>query len=213
VTIPLPVRRGPLPESEGSRREFQAPGGHGAAGLPPDPEEIFRDYAPRVYSLAYRMLGNATDAEDVTQDVFLQVVRNLATFRGDAAFPTWLHRVTVNAALGCRRKRARREVYRQPALLDNCRQDGPHHSPGRHREVGPEQEVLDHETRWLIEKAIAGLPAIYRDVYVLADVEQLGNADIAAMFGLSVPAVKSRLHRARLLMRAALAPCFDDQAT
>src|SRR5262245_1201438 len=71
----------------------------------PTAEQVVRDYAPRVYSLAQRMLGNDADAEDVTQDVLL-LVRKLDTFRGDAAVTTWLHRVTVNAALGLRRRRA-----------------------------------------------------------------------------------------------------------
>ena len=70
---------------------------------------VFREYAPRIYNLARRMLGNDADAEDVTQDVLFQVVRKLDTFRGDAAFPTWLHRVTVNAALAHRQKRANRQ--------------------------------------------------------------------------------------------------------
>src|SRR5260370_40958649 len=69
------------------------------------PDQVFRDYAPRIYHLARRMLGNDADAEDVTQDVLLQVVRKLDTFRGESAFPTWLHRVTVNAALAHRHKR------------------------------------------------------------------------------------------------------------
>src|ERR1700752_2793049 len=76
------------------------------------PDLVFRDYAPRIYSLARRMLGNDADAEDVTQDVLVQVVRKLDTFRGESAFPTWLHRVTVNAALAHRRKRAAREEHR-----------------------------------------------------------------------------------------------------
>ena len=83
-----------------------------ADGTTLTPERVFRDYAPRVYNLARRMLGNDADAEDVTQDVLLQVVRKLDTFRGEAAFPTWLHRVTVNAALANRRKRARRKVMK-----------------------------------------------------------------------------------------------------
>src|SRR5438874_60205 len=72
------------------------------------PDQVFRDYAPRVYNLARRMLGNDADAEDVTQDVLLQVVRKLHTFRGESQLPTWLHRVTVNAALAHREKRANR---------------------------------------------------------------------------------------------------------
>src|SRR5438045_661389 len=72
-------------------------------------EQVYHDYAPRVYSMARRMVSNDVDAEDVTQDVLLQVVRKLPTFRGEAAFPTWLHRVTVNAALSLRRRQAVRQ--------------------------------------------------------------------------------------------------------
>src|SRR5947209_12916762 len=72
-------------------------------------ERVYQDYAPRVYKMARRMVSNEKDAEDVTQEVFLQVVRKLPTFRGESAFPTWLHRVTVNAALAHRRKQAVRE--------------------------------------------------------------------------------------------------------
>src|SRR5471030_2895819 len=77
--------------------------------FPLSAEQVFHDYAPRVYNMARRMVRSDADAEDVTQDVLLQVVRKLPTFRGESAFPTWLHRVTVNAALSHRRKRAVRE--------------------------------------------------------------------------------------------------------
>jgi len=174
------------------------------------PDQVFRDYAPRVYNLARRMLGNDADAEDVTQDVLLQVVRKLDTFRGESAFPTWLHRVTVNAALANRRKRATREQHTVRDPLEHFLENGhPHHSPWS---VRPEQAALDRETHQLIEDAITQMPEIYRDVYVLADVEGLPNSDIGEMLGLSVPAVKSRLHRARLLMRDALAPHFEEVA-
>src|SRR5213592_4171296 len=93
------------------------------------PERVFMDYAPRVYNLARRMLGNDADAEDVTQDVLLQVVRKLDTFRGEADFPTWLHRVTVNAALAHRRKRARREDREVHDPLEQFLEDGHHGAP------------------------------------------------------------------------------------
>jgi RNA polymerase sigma-70 factor (ECF subfamily) len=179
-------------------------------GPPLDPERVFKDYAPRIYHLARRMLGNEQDAEDVTQDVLLQVVRKLDTFRGEAAFPTWLHRVTVNAALAHRRKRAVREEHRSPDPLESFLEDGHHTEPMRPWSVAPDQHALDKETQQLIEEAIARLPEAYRDVFVLADVEQLPNADIAQMLGLSTPAVKSRLHRARLMMRHSLAPHFEE---
>lgn len=175
------------------------------------PERVFRDYAPRVYNLARRMLGNEADAEDVTQDVLLQVVRKLDTFRGEAALPTWLHRVTVNAALAARRKRSRRDEGRVSDPLDGFSDDGHHAGHVRPWPRLPETLLLDREQKELIEESIATLPEIYRDVFVLGDVEQLPNADIAEMLDLSVPAVKSRLHRARLLMRDALSRHFEER--
>src|SRR5436309_6054560 len=95
-----------------------------SAGL--TPEQVYRDYAPRVYNLARRMLGNDADAEDVTQDVLLQVVRKLDTFRGESAFPTWLHRVTVNAALAHRRRASNRQEKTSADPLDAFIDDGQH---------------------------------------------------------------------------------------
>jgi RNA polymerase sigma-70 factor, ECF subfamily len=173
-------------------------------------EQVFRDYAPRVYHLARRMLGNDADAEDVTQDVLLQVVRKLDTFRGDADFYTWLHRVTVNAALAHRAKRARRQEHETHDPLNQFLNDGHHATTVRRWSITPDQEALDREREEIIEKAIAGLPEIYRDVYVLSDVEGLSNPEIGSLLDLSLPAVKSRLHRGRLLMRNALAPHFEE---
>jgi RNA polymerase sigma-70 factor (ECF subfamily) len=187
---------------------------HGNIAITPPltPEQVFRDYAPRVYNLARRMLGNDADAEDVTQDVLLQVVRKLDTFRGESAFPTWLHRVTVNAALAHRRKRALREERELHDPLAHFLEDGHHAGPIGRWSVLPETPVLDQERTELIERAIQELPEIYRDVYVLADVEGLPNQEIADMLGLSLAAVKSRLHRGRLLMRHTLAPHFEEVA-
>jgi RNA polymerase sigma-70 factor (ECF subfamily) len=178
---------------------------HGTAAT--TAEDVFYAYAPRVYSVARRMLSNDTDAEDVTQDVLLQVVRKLDTFRGEADLTTWLHRVTVNAALLHRRKQSRRREQSVHPPLDVL----PHSdrlSPTRSAPAAPEQGVLEREMQELIEQAIVRLPEIYRDVYVLADVEGLANAEIAEILDLAVPAVKSRLHRARLMMREALTPHF-----
>jgi RNA polymerase sigma-70 factor (ECF subfamily) len=186
------------------------PDGDGAATL--NAEEVVREHAPRVYNIARRMLGNDADAEDVTQDVLVQVVRKLGTFRGEAALPTWLHRVTVNAALNHRRKKANRHEESPRDPLDQFEADGHQSGPVRSWSVQPDELALAREQQQLIEAAIAGLPEMYRDVYVLADVEGLPNAEIGEMLGLSVPAVKSRLHRARLMMRAALAPHFEEAA-
>ena len=174
------------------------------------PEQIFRDHAPRVYNLARRMLNNDADAEDVTQDVLMQVVRKLDTFRGDSNLTTWLHRIAVNAALAHRRKRANREQREVKDPLDSFNEHGYHARSIRPWSLTPDNIAESRETTELIEKAIAELPEIYRDVYVLADVEGMPNQDIGEILELSLPAVKSRLHRGRLLMRDALAPHFEE---
>jgi RNA polymerase sigma-70 factor (ECF subfamily) len=197
-------------DKQGAPAEHREGANPAQVTAPPTIEQVFRDYAPRIYNLALRMLGNEADAEDVTQDVLLQLIRKLDTFRGESAFPTWLHRITVNAALAYRRKRASREQHHVRDPLESFLEEGKHAAPVRNWWVQPDQIAVDRETQRLIEQAIAGLPEIYRDVYVLADVEGLANSEIADMLGLSVPAVKSRLHRARLLMRTALAPHFEE---
>ncbi len=182
-------------------------------GVAPTAEQVFRDHAPRVYNLARRMLGNDADADDVTQDVLVQVVRKLDTFRGDASLSTWLHRVTVNAALAHRRKRAARDHREVHDPLENFSENGHHARAVKPWSVSPDGAALKRKTAELIEKAISDLPDLYRDVYVLADVEGLPNQDIGELLSLSLPAVKSRLHRGRLLMRDALAPHFEEAAT
>jgi RNA polymerase sigma-70 factor (ECF subfamily) len=134
----------------------------------------------------------------------------LPTFRGESAFPTWLHRVTVNAALQHRRKRAAHHEHMARAPLDLVLEEQPPGGPVRRWSVGPEEAALDREAQQLIERAISELPEEYRDVFVLSDVEGLANAEIGEMLGLSLPAVKSRLHRARQKLRDALAPHFEE---
>ena len=182
----------------------------------PTPEYVFREYAPRIYNIAKRLLSNEADAEDVTQDVLLQVVRKLDSFRGDSALPTWLHRVTVNAALAHREKRANRQKREtrigDEAMLESVAVDSPTNVklPRPNAEATPDQIALAVEQRAVIEQAIAQLPDGFREVYVLADVEELPNSEIGEMLNLSVPAVKSRLHRARLRMRDLLMPHFEE---
>lgn len=180
------------------------------AGLTPD--RVIQEYGPRVYNLARRILTNEADAEDVAQDVLLQVVRKLGSFRGEAALPTWLHRVTVNTALDHRRKWATRERHHAHETAPDELEPANLPGPARRWSLPPDQGLLERKTQQLIETAIARLPESYRDVFVLADVEGLGNAEIAGLLSLKVPAVKSRLHRARLMMRQSLAPHFEEAA-
>lgn len=175
------------------------------------PEQVFHDHAPRIFNLARRMLGNNTaDAEDVTQEVLLQVIRKLDSFRHEASLPTWLYRVTVNAALAHRKKKAAQHEKQVGDSLENPLDNG-QPTVVRRWALAPDQQALNRETQQLIEEAIVRLPEIYRDVFVLGDVEGMSNAEIAGILGLSLPAVKSRLHRARLLMRESLAPHFEEE--
>jgi RNA polymerase sigma-70 factor, ECF subfamily len=164
-------------------------------------EQVYHDYAPRVYSVARRMVASDFDAEDVTQEVLLQVIRKLPSFRGESAFPTWLHRVTVNAALSHRRRQAVRDEGRHSLEV----QGEEAVAVGTHA-PSPDDLLADHETQQLIERAIDSLPETYRVVFELADVEGFPNAVIADRLGMSLPAVKSRLHRARAMLRDALSP-------
>jgi RNA polymerase sigma-70 factor (ECF subfamily) len=173
-------------------------------------EAVFHQYARRIHTLARRMLANDADGEDVTQDVLLQVVRKLDTFRGESDFATWLHRVTVNAALVHRRKSAPRLAREASASVQDREDKG---RPGPFpslRAAGPDSQVIRQETRALIERAVRGLPEKYREPFVLSDLEGLSNAETGRLLGLSLPAVKSRRHRARLLLREALQPHFEE---
>jgi RNA polymerase sigma-70 factor (ECF subfamily) len=172
----------------------------------PAAEDVFRQHLPRVYSLARRMLDNETDVDDLVQEVLLQVVRKVDSFRGQAELTTWLHRVTINCVLLHRRRTApfRSRQVRLPVeeVLDQVRRPG-----GKDR---PEQLILARETQELIDLAITRLPEVYRHLFVLADIEGMANAEIGLALGLSLAAVKSRLHRARQLLRDALIPHFTE---
>jgi RNA polymerase sigma-70 factor (ECF subfamily) len=173
---------------------------------PTTAEWVFAAHAPRVYALARRMLANDADAEDVMQDVLVRVVCKLDTFRSEADLATWLHRITVNAALIHRRKQSRRRECHVDVPLDALRDQTARNGTGQHEP--PDKRILMRELQGLIERAVACLPELYRDVYMLGIVEDRPNAEIGELLGLSLPAVKSRLHRARLMLRAALAPHF-----
>jgi RNA polymerase sigma-70 factor (ECF subfamily) len=156
------------------------------------------------------MLSNDADVEDVMQEVLVQVVRKLDTFRGEADLTTWLHRITVNAALAYRRKQATRRAREVGTSLRDMEDRGrpaPFASP---RQPGPDQPLLGRELRESIEEALRKLPDVYRELVVLSDIEGMPDAKIANLLGLSVSAVKGRLHRARRLLRDALSPHFEE---
>jgi RNA polymerase sigma-70 factor, ECF subfamily len=154
-------------------------------------EKLYELHYRRVYSLCLRMLGNPAQAEDLTQDIFLQVYRKLGSFRGDSAFTTWLHRLTVNQVLMHFRKRGVKmeQTTEEGDFTDVV--DTPLQSTRR-------ASLID---RLALDQAIAELPPGYRTVFVLHDVEGYEHGEIAKLLGVSVGTSKSQLHKARMRLR------------
>ena len=157
-------------------------------------EELFKLYNRKVYSVCLRMTGNTAEAEDLSQEVFVQVFRKLDTFRGESAFTTWLHRLTVNHVLMYFRKtRRRREHLTEDGEMPELTIKG--------RNVLTSMPLLD---RLALNEAIVKLSPGYRTVFLLHDVEGLQHNEIAHILGCSVGTSKSQLHKARLKMRCLL---------
>jgi RNA polymerase sigma-70 factor (ECF subfamily) len=168
-------------------------------------EELMERFAPRVYRLAYGITHNEADAEEIVQDVFLNLFRKIDGFEGRAALGTWIYRISVNAALIKRRgKRVELEVLLEDHL-PTFREDG-HREGDRTMLLAdwsqtPEEELLSAETRRAVRRMIASLPDPYRVVLLLRDLEGLSSEESAEILGESVASVKSRLHRARMALR------------
>jgi RNA polymerase sigma-70 factor (ECF subfamily) len=157
-------------------------------------DEIYKKHYRRVYSICLRMTGNVAEAEDLTQDVFLQLHRKLKSFRGDAAFTTWLHRLTVNHVLmHFRKRRVRSEI----ATDDNDMPD----QIVPHTEDPSAMPIVDQIA---LDTAISKLPPGYRKVFVLHDVEGYEHEEVAKLLGCSSGTSKSQLHKARLKLRKLL---------
>jgi RNA polymerase sigma-70 factor (ECF subfamily) len=148
----------------------------------------------RVYNLALRMTGREEDAKDATQDAFLSALRKLRSFRGEAAFTTWLHRVTVNACYDLLRKR-----QRTPLLHERSEDE-----PGRRPEPAPAPDQRTTPRSRHVQRALLQVPEDFRVVMILHDVQDLPHEEVAATLGIPVGTVKSRLHRGRVALARAL---------
>ena len=156
-------------------------------------EELVKRYDRNVFRIAQHITQNREDAEDVVQDAFLKAYGNLAQFQGQSKFYTWLVRIAVNEALMKLRRR-------RPERMVSLDEDG---SPN------PEQQYNQAELKDILTRTIQGLPPSFRTVFVLRDVEGLSTEETADALGLSIPAVKSRLLRARLQLRERLGRYFQ----
>lgn len=157
-------------------------------------EKLYEQYKGRVFSLCLRMLGDQTAAEDLTQDVFLQVYRKIGSFRGESAFTTWLHRLTVNQVLMHFRKRG--------VKLEHTSEEGDFTNVTE----SPLQSTrrISMVDRLALDKSIGQLPPGYRTVFMLHDVEGYEHEEISGMLGISIGTSKSQLHKARMRLRELL---------
>src|SRR6266576_3244094 len=170
-------------------------------------EQLVRRYDRNVFRIAQHITQNREDAEDVVQDAFLEAYNNLAQFQGQSKFYTWLVRIAVNEALmKLRRRRPERTISLDEEVKtedDSVPREVADWSPN------PEQQYNQAELREILDKTIHGLPATFRTVFVLRDVEGLSTEETADALELSIPAVKSRLLRARLQLRERLNKYFQ----
>jgi RNA polymerase sigma-70 factor (ECF subfamily) len=176
-------------------------------------EHLLDRFGDRVYRLTMRITGQAEDAEEAAQDALWTAARKIGTFKGESAFGSWLYRIAANAAY--QKLRSRRAKSREIALddvLPSLDGDGQHFEPMADWSERVDERALTNELREVLERAIDGLPPDYRTALVMHDVEGLSNPDIAATLDISLPAVKSRVHRARLWVRKQLAQYLDGAA-
>jgi RNA polymerase sigma-70 factor, ECF subfamily len=166
--------------------------------------ELIRPYERSVYVMALSYMKNEGDAEDVAQEAIVRAFRKLSSFRAESKFSTWLISITINEA----RTRLRRQVLVRMESLDQLPDEDKGLSPALLRDWReiPSEAIERDEVRKLIQQAVDQLPDIYREVFLLRDVEELSINEAAEALKISIPSVKVRLHRARLMLQKQLAP-------
>jgi len=167
--------------------------------------EILERYTQKVHNLAVRITRNEEDAEEVLQDVFVTVYHKVDKFEGKSAFSSWLYRITVNTAFMKLRKRRQTPAVSLEDVNPSIKESW----------TGADSQDMNtlcvrHEIRAALDQAVAKLPDEYRMIFILRDVDGLSNQEVGEILNLSVPAVKSRLHRSRLMLRKKLQRYYDD---
>ena len=168
-------------------------------------ESLVSTFGDRVYRLAVRITGQPADAEEVAQDALWTAARKIHMFKGDAAFGSWLYRITANAAYQkLRSRKGRQNEIAWDQVLPAIDEDGRHFEPMDDWSQRVDEHALQVELREVLRTAIETLPPDYRTAFVMHDMEGLSNPEIAEALGISLPAVKSRVHRSRLFLRRRL---------
>lgn len=170
-------------------------------------EQLVSRYSSKAFSLAFRLTRNQQDAEEVLHDAFVSVYRKLDLFEGKSAFSSWLYRITVNAALMKLRRRKLNYTISMEEVSQEIRESW---KCEKSEKDAPDKMTLRGELHNGLESAIVKLPDDYRAVFILRDVDGLSNREVGSILSISIPAVKSRLHRARLMLRRRLQKMFDD---
>jgi len=171
-------------------------------------DELVRRYQDKVYRLCFKILRHEDDAAEALQDAFLSAFRGLKNFKAESTFSTWLYRIATNASLMKYRKRRDGHVSLEQSQSTNENSETMQIPDWSQQ---PAQDLLDSETREIMAEGIQRLPEELRTVFVLRDVQDMSNAEVAEVLGLSIAAVKSRLHRARRSLRDWLDRYFRDR--
>ena len=199
VARPRRTESSELPEADAIRLAQQ---GDAAAF-----ERIYRLHSRRVYALCLRMVGNTAEAEDLSQEAFLQLFRKIHTFRGESAFSTWLHRLAVNVVLMRLRKKTLAETSLEEATEPDEETGGPRKEIG-----GPDLRLTGSIDRVNLQRAIEQLPPGYKAVFVLHDIQGYEHNEIAGIMSCSIGNSKSQLHKARMRLRELLQEALRDKA-
>jgi RNA polymerase sigma-70 factor (ECF subfamily) len=171
-------------------------------------QELISRYETKAFNLAMGFTRNLEDAEEVLQDVFVTVYRKIEGFQGKSAFSSWLYRITVNAAFMKLRKRKQNQTVSIEDLTPGTENSWNEKSDAV--DPGSEVHTINKQLKEVLYRAIQKLPEEYRIVFMLRDVDGLSNKEVGEILDLSIPAVKSRLHRSRLMLRKKLQRFYDD---
>ena len=173
-------------------------------------EQLANLYQKKIYAISFNLTRNETDSQDVTQEVLLTLFRKGHTFQGKSAFSSWVYRITLNASYMKLRSRKKDPNISIDELLPSFNSSGFQQEKIQDWSENTESLLFDNETREVIQKAVDSLPEKEKVVFILRDVEGLSTEKVSNILELTIPAVKSRLHRARLFLRKKLGNYFEE---